>query len=814
MLVFLHTRNAFTRRLGVLGRAGVKVWLPPKKVGGLYSTKIGNGEGGSTTDPPKKRKRSPPLVQLSKMGLEDARLELVKLDEELERHALLYYVLDTPEISDAAFDKLVRRAEDLEGKFEALRGTVRHMQRVGYSAAQGSGSKFSPFNHTKPLMSLDNALNREELDKFFTKCSNKLGSPLEGIEYVVEPKIDGLSMALHYRDGNLVGAGTRGDGAVGEDVTANALMIANVPKTLPNPVPSLVEVRGEVYISTADFAQLNEKRRSANLSFHATPRNAAAGSLRQLDTAVVKERNLRFFAYELRGDGLSSQVCSQQQTLEELSKMGFSVAEPWRLFNLPQDSAALHDHLDAAGGALRSKLGFDTDGAVVKLNKFAQREKMGQLARYPHWAVAFKFRAEEAETELLDITVQVGRTGVLTPVAVLRRVLVGGVFVERATLHNEEEVRRLGLRPGLKVRLKRSGDVIPKVVGVSEGQDQSPLSTFDTSLFSLPCTCPVCGSRTEREEGGVLVRCSGGAACSAQAVESIRHFCSRDAADIEGLGAATAEELYSLGLVKSPADVFRLRRMDLAVGEAGGSASKGEGDSSKDDSLVLRGRKGWGDRSVNNLLAAIDRRRTLPLHKFVYGLGVRHVGQETAKDIARKFRSFAQLWSYLCSEAEGALPAETTIGETREVGEVLLSIEGVGPKAASALVQLAIDPRSRAVVDALLDEVSVLDHDGPDDPAVAGFDPSSLKGQTVVFTGKLQVMPRKQAEEACVLRGANVGSAVTRETTLLVEGGTAAGASGAQSTKAKKARAQGIKVLAEKEFFELYGIGSTSEPVA
>jgi DNA ligase (NAD+) len=423
MFILVRTRNAFSRRLSVLGTVGVEIWRPATRLSGSSSNKIGDGEGGSVVDPPKRKKRTPSLVPLSKMGLADARLELVKLDEEIERHALLYYELDAPEISDAAFDKLVRRAEDLEGKFEALRGTVRHMQRVGYSAAQGSGSKFSPFNHTKPLMSLDNALNREELDKFFTKCSNKLGSPPEGIEYVVEPKIDGLSMALHYRDGNLVGAGTRGDGAVGEDVTANALMIANVPKTLPAPVPLLVEVRGEVYISTADFAQLNEKRQSANLSLRATPRNVAAGSLRQLDPAVVKERNLRYFAYELRGDGFS-QVCSQQQTLEELSKMGFSVAEPWRLFNLPQDTAALQDHLDAAGGELRSKLGFDTDGAVIKLNKFTQREKMGQLARYPHWAVAFKFRAEEAETELLDIAVQVGRTGVLTPVAVLRRVLL------------------------------------------------------------------------------------------------------------------------------------------------------------------------------------------------------------------------------------------------------------------------------------------------------------------------------------------------------------------------------------------------------
>jgi len=794
--------------------------------------------GTVSPSPGKRKKKSVPRMPLSKMSEEDAREELLKLDMEIDGHAKAYYEMDSPEISDAAFDKLVRRAQDLEGKFETLQGIVKHLNRVGSSS---STSKFAPFNHTKSLLSLSNALNNEELDKFFVKCSTKIfSSPSKSssstamttnsnensIEYMVEPKIDGLSLALHYRDGQLVGAGTRGDGSVGENVTTNALMIKNVPKSLPLPVPSFIEIRGEVYISTADFLALNEKRIASNLSVRATPRNAAAGTLRQLDATVVRDRNLLFFAYELRGMEIGK-VASQKETLDTLTRLGFSVATPWKLFSLPQETEALKGFLDAMGGEMRSRLGFDTDGAVVKINRFDQREILGQQARYPNWAVAYKFQAQEADTVLKDIIVQVGRTGVLTPVAVLQRVQVGGVFVERATLHNELEIRRLGLRPGLSVRIKRTGDVIPKVIGVIGGGDETTgahSQTINTQQepYSLPCTCPVCGSPTEREEGGILVRCTGDVVCSAQAIEKIRHFCSRDAADIEGLGIMTAEELYTLGLIKSPLDVFRLRKMDLEGGSAA-SAAAAAGD--HEENLLLRGKKGWGDRSVNKLLAAIDKRRILPLERFIYALGIRHVGQQTAKDLARKYHTFESLWSYLKLEADATARKETDdgINNSKEgAGSDLLSIQGIGPKAAAALVQVAIDSRSRALVEALCGEIRVQDYDGPSDVTSLGvrgaIDTTILKGQTVVFTGKMQMITRKRAEAVCSDRGANVGKTVTRDTTLLVEGNGDRDEDGdggpvtadihSLSVKAKKARALGVKIVSEKEFLELYNIQS------
>jgi DNA ligase (NAD+) len=568
---------------------------------------------------------------------------------------------------------------------------------------------------------------------------------------------------------------------VGDDVTVNVNHMANVPQRIAVDEEE-VEVRGEVYISTFDVTALNDARRAANESQFATPRNAAAGSLRQLDSSLVKERNIKFFAYEIRG---LADVTSQIETLQSLKSLGFSVAAPWAKFALPVELDRLREHVVAMGDEKeRSQRGFDTDGVVVKINRFELRETLGHLSRYPNWAVAYKFPASEAETTLEGISVQVGRTGVLTPVAILQRVLVGGVFVERATLHNEEEVRRLKLRPGLTVRVKRSGDVIPKIVGVG-GLPSESSTTATLSDYALPCLCPVCGSPTEREEGGVLVRCTGGVACSAQAIEQNRHFCSRDAADIEGFGAATAEELYDLGIVKTPADIFKLRKLDQ-------SSTALEVEVEGEKKQRLRGSKGWGDRSVNNLLAAIDSRRTLYLHRFIYALGVRHVGQETAKDLASKFRTFSALWSSLSRGNEGC--------------DELLSINGIGPKAVSALLRLAKDERSRTIVQELLSEMTILDDAGVQDAEKApSFDPAapSLQGQTVVFTGKFKLFLRKKAEELSVERGATVGKAITRQTTLLVEAASSA-EGGVLSTKAKKARSSGVHVIAEQDFVNMF----------
>lgn len=761
----------------------------------MSSSSVGQDEatGGGVTEPmPAKRRRSskaaPVMTPVSAMTLEQARVELTALDVEIDTHDGLYYEQGTPVISDAAYDKLVRRAEDLEGKFEELRGSVRHLQRVGLTR----NAKFGPFNHARRLLSLDNALNLDEVAAFVVKCEAKLGrvGAAQRPDFVVEPKIDGLSLAIHYEGGRFARAGTRGDGSVGEDVTQNARLVQDVPHDLPIAVLGQgrgghVEVRGEAYISTEDFRCLNAERALQGASLFSTPRNAAAGSLRQLNATSSRSRNLRFFAYALFVDG--EPLVSQDECLAKLGALGFSVAEPWRLCS----------GLDAvlaqcrALGEARAGLGYDTDGAVVKVSSTAQQEALGSLPRYPRWAVAYKFLAEEAETELLSIQVQVGRTGVLTPVAHLQPVALGGVQVERATLHNEEEVRRLGLRPGLRVRLKRAGDVIPKIVGLGSGESNS---TSAGEAFTLPCSCPVCGSRTEREEGGVLVRCTGGVACSAQAIEQIRHFTSRDAADIEGLGAATAEELYQDGILRTPADIFSLRRRDLHAEDSGPSVVG-----------QLRSKKGWGDRSVNKLLAAIDAKRELPMPRFLFALGVRHVGQETSRLLAAKFRSFAALWSYLKAEVAAVGDQEAVT-----VGKALLDIEGIGPRATASLLDLARDKRSAAVVEELLGEMRVLDYDGPaleEGGALArrDFDRGSLTGQTVVFTGRFKRIARKDAEAFCERQGATVGKSITAASTLLVEAAEeGAAGQGKLSTKAKKARAMGVEVLGEDEFVELY----------
>lgn len=738
-------------------------------------------------------------LPIAKLKESEARAEIMALNDEIEMHDMAYYELNSPTISDSSYDKLIRRAQDLEGKFQSLKGIVQHFQRVGLSPRSGV-SKFGAFEHTKPLLSLDNAFNFEELNRFTSKCSAKLSSSDEPIEYIIEPKIDGLSLALHYREGVLVGAGTRGDGIIGENVTENARHVSGIPYRITAPgLPIFFEIRGEVYLSSDDFASLNSKRLAANQSLFATPRNAAAGSLRQIDSSVVKERHLSFFAYELIMDRSNAAVhClppsespivvkTQTQTLSYLADLGFDVAAPWRKISLPSGDMDMKSHLESMGGHLRNSLGYETDGAVVKLNRFDHRDVLGQVSRYPNWAIAYKFPAAEATTMLEDILVQVGRTGVLTPVAVLQKVLVGGVFVERATLHNEMEVRRLRLNPGMMVRVKRSGDVIPKITGLVQTSQLNESSLFE---YTLPSACPVCGSPTEREEGGILVRCSGGAlVCSAQAIELIRHFCSKAAVDIEGIGLAKAEYLFTVGLVKTPADIFKLRMQDL------------DGENQSGD--TLRGRKGWGDRSVNNLLSAIDKRRKIPMQKFLYALGIRHVGLETAKDISRKFRTFHDLWNYLVSESvkDAFLP---------DTGALLEAINGVGPKAVLSLLDLARDVRSRSIVEELMREVSIEDFSGESE-VLKQFDSTTLKGQTIVFTGKFTRCSRKFVENVCVERGAYVGSGITKATTLLVEGGdnpcNHSDETLKLSIKAQKARTLGVMILSEIEFIVMFDIG-------
>ena len=751
-------------------------------------------DGASISDGKKRgmSTKAAKLEPVSTISEERAREELVRLNQDINFHDELYYAAGeevredvvSGAISDRAYDKLVQRAELLTGKFDNLRTLVDKFERVGYKRS----NKFAPFTHTQSMLSLANAFSSDDLRDFVSRCHTKLGikkDDFQGNEtlpdtIVMEPKIDGLSLALHYRGGRLVGAGTRGDGVTGEDVLCNARLITDLPQELSQ--MDSFEVRGEVYISKSDFAALNIERGARNETAFSTARNAAAGGLRQLDATLMKGRKLRFFAYSLfsleeRDDGTfsSSAVFDQSKALETLRSLGFRTADPVQR-GCTFTEVVEHCHRMET---LRSSLEYDVDGVVLKVDSISKQETIGQLSRFPSWAIAYKFKAEEAVTVLRDIEVQVGRTGVLTPVALLEPVEVGGVSIERATLHNQAEVRKLALRPGARVKLIRAGDVIPKIIGRIWGECGEAEVEEDASLYTLPDACPVCGSPTQVEgEGKVLVRCTGSAACPAQVISTIGHFCGRDAADIDGLGLSRIKELHSLGLIKSVADIYMLRKADLRT-------------IANTEDLSLRNRKGWGDRSVNNLLSAIDQRRSLTFERFLYGLGVRHIGQEISKDIASFFGDFGSLWKYVRNEA-------VKDKELDDRGARLLLITGVGPKAVNSLLQFVTIAANVDAVERLLQEVEVLPAAATTAEQISG-DTRKLSQEMFLFTGKLTTMSRTDAKRACVALGAKVGSAFTKDTTVLVNAGDR------ESSKVQKARERGVRIIDEDTFLAFIG---------
>jgi DNA ligase (NAD+) len=758
------------------------------------------------------------IIPVALMTEDMARIELLELNDLLNLHDSLYYSSTEDEanesshensvsaISDRAYDKHVQRADSLTGKFYNLRGLVDKFNRVGYTRS----NKFEPFRHSdQPLLSLDNAFSEDQLHSFVSRCATKLGTnkvqsetagnddPIRDFsipaDIIVEPKIDGLSLALHYVDGVLVGAGTRGDGVVGENVTNNVKHISGVPITLPEKVS--IEVRGEVYITKSDFAELNRVRASMNVSQFSTARNAAAGGLRQIDPALTAGRNLRFFAYSLfdidnRAASAEENIpisafarADQWKTLDMLQGYGFEVASPIKLCSTFKEVVDHCSFLEST----RMDLDFDVDGAVLKVDSLDKQKRIGQLARYPSWATAYKFKAEEAVTVLKEIIVQVGRTGVLTPVAVLEPVVIGGVVIERATLHNEAEVRRHNLVPGAKVVVIRAGDVIPKVKGRS--YDGSIDLDDAASEFTLPLECPVCRSPTEKD-GDILVRCTGTAVCSAQVTSQISHFCSRDAADIDGLGPARVEELHRMGMVKNISDIYRLRHADLLCGSGDTGSYIDDNIDGADEKQSLRQLKGWGDRSVNNLLAAIDTRRELSFERFLYGLGIRHIGQGSAKDIAQAFGEFEVFWHYVKNAAE----CRATGSEEEPAScERLFAISGVGPKLVDSLLDFASLPSACAVIDDTLSEIKIL-------PVQSSSKKSfESSGEVFLFTGKLEAISRSDATRACVAMGGTVASTFTNEVTILVSG-----TDKRKSSKLIKAEESGnVKVIDEDEFLRI-----------
>jgi DNA ligase (NAD+) len=701
----------------------------------------------------RRQREEPVLRPIDALTEEEARAELAWLAEEIKRHDRLYYTEAAPEISDADYDALRRRNAAIEARFPELIRSDSPAGRVGAAPAAG----FAKITHTRPMLSLENAFEESDVRDFFAGIRNffrrTATEPLvaeDKIEIMAEPKIDGLSIALRYERGKLALGATRGDGVTGENVTANIRTLATVPEVLAGEGwPGSIEIRGEVYLERAGFFALNEERAAAGESVFANPRNAAAGSLRQLDPSITARRPLKFFAYAW-GEASAPFARTHEEALARLHNWGFTVNPRSRLCR-GVDEALAYYHEVAAD---RASLPYDIDGVVYKVNDLALQERLGMVSRAPRWAVAQKFPAQQAQTVLRDISIQVGRQGSLTPVAMLEPITVGGVVVQRATLHNEDEIQRKDVRIGDTVVVQRAGDVIPQIVSVV--LDRRP---EDAAPYQFPDHCPICGSLAVREPGQVARRCTGGFICSAQAVERLRHFVSRDCFDIEGLGEKHITAFWQDGLIRQPGDIFRL------------------------DPEVIAKREGWGDLSARNLMTAINQRRRISLERFINALGIPQVGQATARLLARHYRSFAA-WR---REMEGAQNPES------EALAGLLDIGGIGESMAADIIGFFAEPHNQAVLDDLSRELTVLDYEAPAQRAV-----SPLAGKTVVFTGSLTSMSRSEAKARAEALGANVTGSVSAKTDYVVAGAD-------PGSKATKATALGVKLLDENEWLTLAG---------
>ncbi|HEY0524635.1 MAG TPA: NAD-dependent DNA ligase LigA, partial [Stellaceae bacterium] len=577
------------------------------------------------------------MAAVEELTEEQAAAELERLAHEIAHHDRLYYEQAMPAVSDAEYDALVKRNRAVEARFPALIRPDSPSQRVGGRAAEG----FAKVTHARPMLSLDNAFDPEDVREFFAGIHRFFKRPEDlarvdaaTIAVTAEPKIDGLSMSLRYEKGKLALGATRGDGVVGEDVTANVRTVRSIPKTLQGSGwPEILEVRGEVYMDRDGFFRLNEERAKEDEPVFANPRNAAAGSLRQLDPDVTARRPLKFFAYAL-GETSGPVAKTHWGVLECLAKWGFTVNDRSKLCRGVDEVLAFHEGIAAE----RAMLPYDIDGVVYKVNDLDLQDRLGIASRAPRWAIAHKFPAQQAQTVLREIRIQVGRQGSLTPVAELEPITVGGVVVSRATLHNEDEIRRKDVRIGDTVIVQRAGDVIPQIVGVIV-ERRPP----DSVPYVFPDHCPVCGSLAIREGSDVVRRCTGGLICAAQAVERLKHFVSRDAFDIEGLGKKHVDAFYHDGLIKGPGDIFRLKEHEAAIRE----------------------REGWGETSARKLIEAIEARRRIPLERFIYALGIRQVGQVTAKLLARHYRSYAN-WRAQMEEASRARPKHPVVSAEQD----------------------------------------------------------------------------------------------------------------------------------------------------
>lgn len=667
---------------------------------------------------------------------------LMRLAKLIAHHNRLYHADDAPEISDAEYDALVRENNALEAAFPHLIRPDSPNRQVGAAVA---GSPLAKVTHERRMYSLDNAFADDDVAEFAARVRRFLNLPDDArLPMTAEDKIDGLSLSLRYEDGVLVRAATRGDGQVGEDVTANARTIADIPQTIAD-APAIFEVRGEVYMAKSDFAALNAAQEASGGKIFANPRNAAAGSLRQKDAEITRARPLRFLAH---GWGEASDVpaAGQYAMMRQIAEWGFPVSE--HLARLDSVEALLTHY--RAIERLRADLPYDIDGVVYKVDDLALQERLGFVSKAPRWAIAHKFPAEKAETTVEAIDIQVGRTGKLTPVGRLKPVTVGGVTVSNVTLHNRDEIARLGIRVGDRVRVQRAGDVIPQVVENLTRDDAR-------AAFSFPDTCPECGSEAVAADGEVDVRCTGGLICPAQRFQRLVHFVSRGALDIEGLGEKSIAEFLEAGWLDSPADIFRLHR----------------------HRADLLKRDGWQEKSVDNLLAAIEAKREPDAARLLFGLGIRHIGATTARDLMKAF---------------GGLPTLHDVTERAAAGDTealadLTNIDGIGPAVVEALTAFFHEEHNRAVWDDLLSEVAP-------PPYVVETRDSAVAGMTIVFTGKLETMSRDEAKAQAEALGAKAAGSVSAKTDLIVAGPGA-------GSKLKKAEELGIRVIDEAEWADI-----------
>ncbi|WP_208435933.1 NAD-dependent DNA ligase LigA [Bartonella phoceensis] len=701
----------------------------------------------------------------------EAKSELEWLAKEIARHDVLYNRDDQPEISDAEYDALRQRNAEIEALFPELIRVDSPSHKIGAPISE----KFEKSVHTQPMLSLDNAFSAEDVREFVERIRRFLRLPAaQVVEITAEPKIDGLSLSLRYEKGRLVCAATRGDGTIGENVTANARTISDIPQVLQGKFPDILEVRGEVYMGREDFQALNRRQQEKGKLTFANPRNAAAGSLRQLDSRITANRKLQFFAYAC-GEVSEIFAESQMEIMKKLKEYGFIINPFTKVFKTVGEMISYYHDIEEC----RHSLSYDIDGIVYKVNDLMFQMRLGFVSRSPRWAIAHKFPAEKVIALLEGIDIQVGRTGALTPVARLAPITVGGVVVTNASLHNEDYIKGIGhkgepiregrdIRVGDTVIVQRAGDVIPQIVDIIA--EKRPK---DSSAFVFPHLCPACGSHAVREVGEAVRRCTGGLICPAQAIERIRHFVARNAFDIEGLGKKQVEFFFHVQdkalCIHTPADIFTLQRR-------------------QENSLVrLENMEGFGAVSVRKLYNAINARRKIPLSRFLFALGIRHVGEVNARRLARAYQNYT---AFETAVMAAALSCDKENEEGNEAWMELTNIEGIGPQVGSAIIDFYQETHNREVLSVLLEEVTPLDEES------ILTDSSPIAGKIIVFTGTLVRMSRDEAKALAERLGAKTSSSLSKKTDLLVAG------SGAGS-KLAKAQELGIEVIDEETWFQL-----------